>query len=188
MCAAKFWVLCVVYYSFFHLLCSTLHSLYSLLDFLCSFLYSLLLLTRFLRLPPLFTPSSCNGLQVERICRESNCYDPERVKNFLKEAKLTDQLPLIIVCDRFAFHPLPLERDRKYVGHGVLSMVGASLAVGVRWHHSSKGHWRVASWRVALPHWIFFFSSPSDSTSSTISFSTCIATICKSISKSTCRR
>ncbi len=38
--------------------------------------------------------------QVERICRESNCYDPERVKNFLKEAKLTDQLPLIIVCDR----------------------------------------------------------------------------------------
>ncbi|XP_052799868.1 clathrin heavy chain 1 isoform X2 [Mya arenaria] len=39
--------------------------------------------------------------EVERICRESNCYDPERVKNFLKEAKLTDQLPLIIVCDRF---------------------------------------------------------------------------------------
>lgn len=38
--------------------------------------------------------------EVERICRESNCYDPERVKNFLKEAKLTDQLPLIIVCDR----------------------------------------------------------------------------------------
>jgi hypothetical protein len=30
-----------------------------------------------------------------------NRYDPERVKNFLKEAKLTDQLPLIIVCDRF---------------------------------------------------------------------------------------
>lgn len=38
--------------------------------------------------------------EVERICRESNCYDPERVKNFLKEAKLNDQLPLIIVCDR----------------------------------------------------------------------------------------
>ena len=38
--------------------------------------------------------------EVERICRESNCYNPERVKNFLKEAKLTDQLPLIIVCDR----------------------------------------------------------------------------------------
>ncbi|KAJ8263472.1 hypothetical protein COCON_G00159290 [Conger conger] len=34
--------------------------------------------------------------EVERICRESNCYDPDRVKNFLKEAKLTDQLPLII--------------------------------------------------------------------------------------------
>uniref|UniRef100_A0A5S6QG16 Clathrin heavy chain n=1 Tax=Trichuris muris TaxID=70415 RepID=A0A5S6QG16_TRIMR len=41
--------------------------------------------------------------EVERICRVSNCYDPERVKNFLKEAKLTDQLPLIIVCDRFDF-------------------------------------------------------------------------------------
>ncbi|EGD82238.1 clathrin [Salpingoeca rosetta] len=41
--------------------------------------------------------------EVERICRESNFYDPERVKNFLKEAKLSDQLPLIIVCDRFDF-------------------------------------------------------------------------------------
>ncbi|XP_049342195.1 clathrin heavy chain 1 isoform X2 [Astyanax mexicanus] len=47
--------------------------------------------------------------EVERICRESSCYDPERVKNFLKEAKLTDQLPLIIVCDRFDFvHDLVL--------------------------------------------------------------------------------
>ena len=94
--------------------------------------------------------------EVERICRESNCYDPERVKNFLKvctclvvvhtqckctyacvhfchvcvcvfepatcitndlyfgmlhfqESKLTDQLPLIIVCDRFDFvHDLVL--------------------------------------------------------------------------------
>jgi clathrin heavy chain len=47
--------------------------------------------------------------EVERICRESNCYDPERVKNFLKEAKLNDQLPLIIVCDRFDFvHDLVL--------------------------------------------------------------------------------
>ncbi len=39
--------------------------------------------------------------EVERICRESNCYNPEQVKTFLKEAKLTDQLPLIIVYDRF---------------------------------------------------------------------------------------
>jgi clathrin heavy chain len=47
--------------------------------------------------------------EVERICRESNSFDPERVKNFLKEAKLTDQLPLIIVCDRFNFvHDLVL--------------------------------------------------------------------------------
>jgi clathrin heavy chain len=41
--------------------------------------------------------------EVERICRESNHYNPEKVKNFLKEAKLADQLPLIIVCDRFDF-------------------------------------------------------------------------------------
>lgn len=47
--------------------------------------------------------------EVERICRESNCYNAERVKNFLKEAKLADQLPLIIVCDRFDFvHDLVL--------------------------------------------------------------------------------
>jgi clathrin heavy chain len=30
--------------------------------------------------------------EVERICRESNCYDPDRVKNYLKEAKLADQV------------------------------------------------------------------------------------------------
>ena len=47
--------------------------------------------------------------QVERICRESNFYNPEKVKNFLKEAKLPEQLPLIIVCDRFNFiHDLVL--------------------------------------------------------------------------------
>ena len=48
-------------------------------------------------------------VEVERICRESNYYNPEKVKNFLKEAKLTEQLPLIIVCDRFNFiHDLVL--------------------------------------------------------------------------------
>ncbi|CAJ0847478.1 14890_t:CDS:10, partial [Entrophospora sp. SA101] len=47
--------------------------------------------------------------EVERTCRESQYYDPEKVKNFLKEAKLQDQLPLIIVCDRFDFvHDLVL--------------------------------------------------------------------------------
>ena len=39
--------------------------------------------------------------EVERICRDNNFYNPEKVKNFLKEARLTEQLPLIIVCDRF---------------------------------------------------------------------------------------
>ncbi|KAI6378385.1 hypothetical protein MCOR25_002254 [Pyricularia grisea] len=47
--------------------------------------------------------------EVERICRDSNYYNPEKVKNFLKEARLTEQLPLIIVCDRFNFvHDLVL--------------------------------------------------------------------------------
>ncbi|KAK2507187.1 hypothetical protein MC885_005192 [Smutsia gigantea] len=47
--------------------------------------------------------------EVERICRESKCYNLKRVKNFLKEAKLTDQHPLIIVCHRFDFvHDLVL--------------------------------------------------------------------------------
>ncbi|KAF8931855.1 hypothetical protein BGZ58_007377 [Dissophora ornata] len=47
--------------------------------------------------------------EVERVCRESNYYNPEKVKNFLKDAKLSDQLPLIIVCDRFDFvHDLVL--------------------------------------------------------------------------------
>ncbi|KAI6215352.1 hypothetical protein M3Y94_00375700 [Aphelenchoides besseyi] len=39
--------------------------------------------------------------EVERICRESNCYNPEMVKNYLKEAKLSDQQSLMIVCDRY---------------------------------------------------------------------------------------
>lgn len=41
--------------------------------------------------------------EVERICRESQHYNPEKVKNFLKEARLSEQLPLITVCDRFNF-------------------------------------------------------------------------------------
>ncbi|KAI9739542.1 MAG: hypothetical protein M1834_006258 [Cirrosporium novae-zelandiae] len=47
--------------------------------------------------------------EVERICRDSNHYNPEKVKNFLKEAHLAEQLPLIIVCDRYNFvHDLVL--------------------------------------------------------------------------------
>ncbi|XP_026877964.2 clathrin heavy chain 1 isoform X3 [Electrophorus electricus] len=74
--------------------------------------------------------------EVERICRESNCYDPERVKNFLKEAKLTDQLPLIIVCDRFDFvHDLVLYLYRnnlqKYIEIYVQKVNPSRLAVVV---------------------------------------------------------
>ncbi|KAI1336912.1 clathrin heavy chain [Xylariaceae sp. FL0016] len=47
--------------------------------------------------------------EVERICRDSQYYNPEKVKNFLKEAKLQEMLPLIIVCDRHGFvHDLVL--------------------------------------------------------------------------------
>lgn len=44
-----------------------------------------------------------NYKEVERITRDSNHYDPVAVREYLKEAKLPDQLPLIIVCDRFGF-------------------------------------------------------------------------------------
>jgi len=41
--------------------------------------------------------------EVERVCKESNFYDPPKIRDFLKDAKLPDQLPLIVVCDRFDF-------------------------------------------------------------------------------------
>src|SRR3989338_4529886 len=40
---------------------------------------------------------------VERIVRESSYYDPETIKQFFMDSKLADQLPLIVVCDRFDF-------------------------------------------------------------------------------------
>lgn len=109
--------------------------------------------------------------EVERICRESNCYDPERVKNFLKvkriavmmrltgsfpqrdtfnafdynfpflkEAKLTDQLPLIIVCDRFDFvHDLVLYLYRnnlqKYIEIYVQKVTVSELGLISRYHY-----------------------------------------------------
>ena len=41
--------------------------------------------------------------EVERIVQESQYYDAEQVRDFLMEAKLADQVPLIIVCDRNGF-------------------------------------------------------------------------------------
>ncbi|PVV01950.1 hypothetical protein BB560_003614 [Smittium megazygosporum] len=38
--------------------------------------------------------------EVERIVRDNNSYDPIKVKNYLIEANLEDQLSLIIVCDK----------------------------------------------------------------------------------------
>ena len=39
--------------------------------------------------------------EVERVTREDTFFDPEEVIDFLKEARLPDQRPLINVCDRF---------------------------------------------------------------------------------------
>jgi clathrin heavy chain len=56
--------------------------------------------------------------EIERICRKSTCYDAERVKNFLKDANLPDQLPLIIVCDRHGFvHDLVMHLYRHNLTH-----------------------------------------------------------------------
>merc|ERR1719387_2817726 len=50
--------------------------------------------------------SRCGNMQeVERVCRESTCYDPIAVKDFLKEAKLPDPRPLIYVCDLHGYVP-----------------------------------------------------------------------------------
>ncbi|XP_020393518.2 clathrin heavy chain 1-like [Zea mays] len=43
--------------------------------------------------------------EVERVTRESNFYDAEKIMNFLMEAKLPNARPLINVCDRFGFVP-----------------------------------------------------------------------------------
>lgn len=41
--------------------------------------------------------------EAERVCRDSTIYDPEEVKNYLKNARLPDPRPLIHVCDRHDF-------------------------------------------------------------------------------------
>eukprot|EP00181_Compsopogon_caeruleus_P004586 CAMPEP_0184684602 /NCGR_PEP_ID=MMETSP0312-20130426/15903_1 /TAXON_ID=31354 /ORGANISM="Compsopogon coeruleus, Strain SAG 36.94" /LENGTH=1737 /DNA_ID=CAMNT_0027137941 /DNA_START=95 /DNA_END=5308 /DNA_ORIENTATION=+ len=53
-----------------------------------------------------FIEAACNlGMfdDAERVTRESNFYDPERVKVFLMSIKPRDPRPLINVCDRFGF-------------------------------------------------------------------------------------
>lgn len=41
--------------------------------------------------------------ELEKVCKESQFYDPPTVWSFLKEEQLQDQLPLIVVADRFNF-------------------------------------------------------------------------------------
>jgi clathrin heavy chain len=40
-----------------------------------------------------------NYKEVERVIRETNFYDPVKVKDFLKDMKLPDPRPLIYLCD-----------------------------------------------------------------------------------------
>ena len=48
--------------------------------------------------------AKCNQFkEVERVTRENEAYDPEQVKEFLKDAKLQDPRPLINVCDKHSF-------------------------------------------------------------------------------------
>jgi clathrin heavy chain len=44
-----------------------------------------------------------NLAEVERVCRDSNFYDPQEVKQFLFEARLPNPKPLIHVCDKHGF-------------------------------------------------------------------------------------
>jgi clathrin heavy chain len=44
-----------------------------------------------------------NYKEVERVIRETNFYDPVKVKDFLKEMKLPDPRPLIYLCDQHNF-------------------------------------------------------------------------------------
>lgn len=47
--------------------------------------------------------------ELQRVISTNSVYNPEKVKNFLKDAKLADQLPLITLCNRFGFvHELVL--------------------------------------------------------------------------------
>lgn len=41
--------------------------------------------------------------EAERVCRDSNIYNAEEVKDYLKSSKLPDPRPLIHVCDRFDY-------------------------------------------------------------------------------------
>jgi len=41
--------------------------------------------------------------EVERMCRDSQYLQPERVRDFLIQADLPDRIPIIVLCDRFAF-------------------------------------------------------------------------------------
>jgi clathrin heavy chain len=49
--------------------------------------------------------AKCNQIkELERVITEKgDCYEPEYVKNFLKEQKLSDPRPLIFLCDMNGF-------------------------------------------------------------------------------------
>jgi clathrin heavy chain len=44
-----------------------------------------------------------NFKEVERVIRETSCYDPEKVRDFLKDSRITDPRPLIYLCDMHGY-------------------------------------------------------------------------------------
>ena len=86
--------------------------------------------------------------EVERICRESEHYNPEKVKNFLKEAKLADQLPLIIVCDRFGF----IQELVLYLHQKRPEQLHRGLRPTCELCSHAAGHWRAARRRRGRVH------------------------------------
>lgn len=54
-----------------------------------------------------------NYKEVERVIRETTYYEPERVKDFLKDIKLPDPRPLIYLCDLHGY----TEELTKYLYH-----------------------------------------------------------------------
>jgi clathrin heavy chain len=44
-----------------------------------------------------------NFKEVERVIRETKCYDPVKVRDFLKECKIADPRPLIYLCDMHGY-------------------------------------------------------------------------------------
>ena len=107
-----------------------------------------------------------NFAEVERVTREDNFFDPEEVKNFLKEARLPDQRPLINVCDRYDMvedltHFLYSNNMSKYIELYVQKVnpmkapqvAARSSTPTARRTWCARSSWRCARWRRRSSSW-----------------------------------